>query len=172
MTTGLLCMALSAYLVITGQLSGGALVATMMIVWRLTGPMQNLFLAANALVRTRANIRQIENLMRLPIERESGIKPAVRPQLGGELGFARVSFRYANDADPALLGLNFTVAPGAMVPASRPCSNCWCAFMRRRRAPSVSTRWTCASWPRLSCAAISAICRSNAKSSTAPCART
>ncbi len=115
MTTGLLCMALSAYLVITGQLSGGALVATMMIVWRLTGPMQNLFLAANALVRTRANIRQIENLMRLPIERESGIKPAVRPQLGGELGFARVSFRYANDADPALLGLNFTVAPGEMV---------------------------------------------------------
>jgi ATP-binding cassette subfamily B protein len=120
MTTGLLCMALSAWLVIGGQLSGGALVATMMIVWRLTGPMQNLFLAANALVRTRANIRQIENLMRLPLERESGIKPALRPQLGGELGLARVSFRYANDADPALLGLNFSVAPGEMVAIAGP----------------------------------------------------
>ena len=120
MATGLLCMALSAWLVIGGQLSGGALVATMMIVWRLTGPMQNLFLAANALVRTRANIRQIENLMRLPLERESGIKPALRPQLGGELGLARVSFRYANDADPALLGLNFNVAPGEMVAIAGP----------------------------------------------------
>ncbi|MCE3263193.1 MAG: transporter ATP-binding protein YvcR [Pseudoduganella sp.] len=120
MVTGLLCMALSAWLVIDGQLSGGALVATMMIVWRLTGPMQNLFLAANALVRTRANIRQVENLMRLPIERESGIKPALRPQLGGELGLARVSFRYANDADPVLLGLNFNVAPGEMVAIAGP----------------------------------------------------
>ncbi|SFV02402.1 peptidase domain-containing ABC transporter [Pseudoduganella namucuonensis] len=120
MCTGLFAMAASAWLAIAGNLTGGAMVATMMIVWRLTGPIQNVFLAASSLVRTRSNIRQIENLMRLPMERESGIKPVARPELSGELAFARVSFRYANDADPALLGLNFTVEPGQMVVIAGP----------------------------------------------------
>jgi ABC-type bacteriocin/lantibiotic exporter with double-glycine peptidase domain len=99
MCTGLFSMAASAYLTISGNLTGGALVATMMIVWRLTGPIQNVFLATSSLVRTRTNIRQIENLMRLQ---------------------SRVSFRYANDADPALLGLNFSVEPGQMVVIAGP----------------------------------------------------
>lgn len=120
MCTGLFAMAASAYLSISGNLTGGAMVATMMIVWRLTGPIQNVFLAASSLVRTRTNIRQIENLMRLQTERESGIKPVVRPAVTGELSLSRVSFRYANDADPALLGLNFSVEPGQMVVIAGP----------------------------------------------------
>ncbi len=120
MCTGLFAMAASAYLSITGNLTGGAMVATMMIVWRLTGPIQNVFLAVSSLVRTRTNIRQIENLMRLQTERESGIKPTVRPAVTGELSLSRVSFRYANDADPALLGLNFSVEPGQMVVIAGP----------------------------------------------------
>jgi ATP-binding cassette subfamily B protein len=115
MCTGLLSLAASAYLAIVGQLSGGAMIATMMIVWRLTGPIQNVFLAATSLIRTRTNIRQIENLMRLPIERDSGVNQIVRPELNGALNFSRVSFRYANDADPALLGINFSVDPGQLV---------------------------------------------------------
>lgn len=120
MCTGLFAMAASAYLTISGNLTGGAMVATMMIVWRLTGPIQNVFLAASSLVRTRTNIRQIENLMRLQTERESGIKASVRPAVTGELSLSRVSFRYANDADPALLGLNFSVEPGQMVVIAGP----------------------------------------------------
>lgn len=120
MCTGLFAMAASAYLAVAGNLTGGAMVATMMIVWRLTGPIQNVFLAASSLVRTRTNIRQIENLMRLQTERESGIKPVVRPAVTGELSLSRVSFRYANDADPALLGLNFSVEPGQMVVIAGP----------------------------------------------------
>lgn len=115
MSTGLLSLATSAYLAIVGQLSGGAMIATMMIVWRLTGPIQNVFLAATSLIRTRTNIRQIENLMRLPIERDSGVNQIVRPELNGALNFSRVSFRYTNDADPALLGINFSVEPGQLV---------------------------------------------------------
>ncbi|WP_420476803.1 peptidase domain-containing ABC transporter [Noviherbaspirillum sp. ST9] len=115
MCTGLFSLAVSAYLAIIGQLSGGAMIATMMIVWRLTGPIQNVFLAATSLVRTRTNIRQVENLMRLQIERDSGVNQIVRPELNGALNFSRVSFRYANDADPALLGINVTIDAGQLV---------------------------------------------------------
>jgi len=114
-TTGLAALALSAYLAIHGQISGGTMVATMMILWRVTSPLQNIFMAATALVRIRANIRQVENLMRLQGESEVGATQTIRPSVQGSLSFARVSFRYVTDADPALLGVSFSVEPGQVV---------------------------------------------------------
>ncbi len=114
-TTGLLSLALSAYLSIIGQITTGTMVATMMIIWRLVGPIQNIFQSATSLVRMRSNLRQIENLMRLKGESDTGVIQTIRPIVQGTLSFARVSFRYANDADPVLLGVSFTVNPGQLV---------------------------------------------------------
>jgi len=114
-TTGLVALALSAYLAIHAQISGGTMVATMMILWRVTSPLQNIFMAATALVRIRANMRQVENLMRLQGESEVGATQTIRPSAQGSLSFARVSFRYVTDADPALLGVSFSVEPGQVV---------------------------------------------------------
>lgn len=114
-STGLLSLALSAYLAIIGQITSGTMVATMMIIWRLVGPIQNIFQSATSLVRTRSNVRQIENLMRLKGESETGVIQTIRPIVQGALSFTRVSFRYANDADPVLLGVSFTASPGQLV---------------------------------------------------------
>lgn len=117
--TGLVALAVSAYAAIQGDITGGAMVATMMIVWRLTGPLQNFFLAAASLVKIRSSMAQIENLMRLPSE-TAGRAHAVRPASQGALSFARVSFRYTNDADPALLGISLSIAPGQVVVITGP----------------------------------------------------
>ena len=113
--TGISALAVSAYLAIQGELSSGALLATMIIVWRLTGPMQNIFLATISLAQVRGQMRQIENLMRLQGERDDSTRLTIRPELHGALNFARVSFRYANDADPALLGINLNAQPGQVL---------------------------------------------------------
>jgi len=113
--TGLFALALSAYLTIQGDISGGTMVATMMILWRVTGPMQNIFLAATSVVTIRSSIRQVDNLVRIRSESETGVLQTVTPVAGGTLSFARVSFRYANDADPVLLGVSFSVTPGQVV---------------------------------------------------------
>lgn len=120
--TGLLALGVSAYAAIQGDISGGSMIATMMIVWRLTGPMQNFFLAAASLVRIRSSMLQIENLMRLPTEAESTGRArfAARPASQGSISFARVSFRYTNDADPALLGISLNVAPGEIIVITGP----------------------------------------------------
>jgi ABC-type bacteriocin/lantibiotic exporter with double-glycine peptidase domain len=107
-------------LVIYGGITGGAIIATMMMVWRLTGPMQSIFLAVTALMRTRGTVRQIENLMKLQGEGEGGVNQSIMPEMSGIISFSRVSFRYANDADPALLGVTFTVRPGQMVVVTGP----------------------------------------------------
>ena len=113
--TGLMALALSAYLTIRGDISGGTMVATMMILWRVTGPMQNIFLAAASVVHIRSSIRQVENLMRIRGESETGVLQTIGSVAGGTLSFARVSFRYANNADPVLLGVSFSVASGQVI---------------------------------------------------------
>ena len=119
-TTGLLALALSAYLAIKGEISSGTMLATMMILWRITGPMQNIFIASNSLVQIDSNVRQVENLMRLTGETDSGVTQSLRPDTQGSLSFNRVSFRYNKDSDPALLGLSFTADPGQMLVIAGP----------------------------------------------------
>lgn len=110
--TGVITLAVSAILAINGLLTGGAMIAAMMIVWRLVGPMQSIFNAGMSIVKIRTTMRQIENLMHLRGERDDGVRQAIRPAIDGNLSFIRVSFRYANDADPALLGINLRLEFG------------------------------------------------------------
>lgn len=114
-STGLLTLALAAVLVIKGEVTGGAMIATMMLAWRVTGPIQNIVLSAASLVRVRTIMNQAENLMRLKVERDGGVRQTIRPEIHGEISFSRVSFRYASDADPALLGATFSIEAGQVV---------------------------------------------------------
>ena len=118
--TGVAVLIVSAVLVTNGAITSGAMIATMILTWRLTGPMQNVFLAATSVARVRTNIRQIENLMKLPGERDIGVRQTIRPEMRGGLTLSRVSFRYANDADPALLGVTFAAQPKQMVAVTGP----------------------------------------------------
>ncbi len=118
--TGFSVLALSAVNAVEGVISNGALVATMMMVWRLTGPMQNFFLAATSLVKINTSMHQIENLMHLATEADSGVHQTIRPSSQGAISFSRTSMRYINDSDPALLGISFYIAPKRIVVITGP----------------------------------------------------
>lgn len=113
--TGLMGLATSAYLVMSGHISGGTMLATMMIFWRVTSPLENLFMASTTLSQTQENIVQTDRLMRLRGESDMGVTQTIRGEARGSLSFSRVSFRYTNDADPALLGVSFNAEPGQLV---------------------------------------------------------
>lgn len=119
MATGVTVLGVSVVGVIQGWMSSGALIATLIIVWRLVGPLQNLLMAIGTWARVSGTIRQLEALMRLPVE-ERTPKRTKRPATSGTLQFVRASFRYTNDADPALLGVTFSVAPGRMAAITGP----------------------------------------------------
>ncbi|MCK6413628.1 MAG: ATP-binding cassette domain-containing protein [Azonexus sp.] len=118
--TGLGTLATAAYMTIEGAVGGGVMVATMMLVWRLTGPMQNFFSAAASLIKVRSSMQQIETLMRMPMESDGGVRQTIRPPVLGSVSYSRVSFRYTNDADPALLGISFEVEPGQVMVITGP----------------------------------------------------
>lgn len=101
--------------VIDGKITVGALVAVMALVWRTLSPLQSAFLSFSRVQQTLKSMKQINQLMRLKVERHSGHSGAMAKELNGRIKVERISFRYGPDQDPALLGISFDVHPGEMV---------------------------------------------------------
>ncbi len=96
-------------------MSIGALIAVMALVWRVLSPIQSLFLSYTKLGQILQTIGQINQLMKLPVERDTSKSALLMPEIKGRIAFDRVSFRYGPDQDPALLGVSFDIAPGELV---------------------------------------------------------
>ncbi|HEB80141.1 MAG TPA: ATP-binding cassette domain-containing protein, partial [Rhodospirillales bacterium] len=120
MSTGVTAMAIVSVSAMNGAVAGGSIIATMMIVWRLTGPLQNAFMSSTTLVRIISSIRQINNLMKMNIENDPSNHQSVRPDIKGAVSLSRVSFRYSMISDPALIGVTFNIKPGELVSLTGP----------------------------------------------------
>lgn len=118
--TGLAVLVASAYLVIQGAVTGGTIMATMILTWRLIAPLQNLFTALTGWSRIKQNTFQVNQLMRLPQEDDGHNPEANRFVNQGSIDFNRVSFRYAPDLDPALLGITFKVPVRKLIGVTGP----------------------------------------------------
>ena len=101
--------------VIGGEMTLGALVASMILVWRVLAPLQTGFVVINKVGQVRSSIRQLNNLMAMRPERAQGVMPEPLKNIRGRVTFSRVSLRYSAEADPALVGANFDVEPGEVV---------------------------------------------------------
>jgi len=102
-------------MVINGDMTIGALIATMALVWRVLTPLQGAFLSFFKFQQLSKSIAQINQLMRLKVEQHSGQSSLLLSQLEGHIKVDRVSFRYGPEEDPALLGVSFDVNPGEMI---------------------------------------------------------
>ena len=115
MLSGLATIMIGVLGVIDGTMTIGGLIAAMMLVWRVLSPLQTGFTLIQRIEQVRGSIRQIDGLMQLKPERDP--KAMVQPlkNVKGRISFSRVSLRYNNDADPALVGVSFEVEPGEVV---------------------------------------------------------
>lgn len=118
--TVLAALTASIIAALDGAISVGAVVAVMIIMWRVVGPLQSGFLSLTTLFRVFGSVRQIDNLMRLRGDRDSLALRQAPPAFKGDVSFSRVSFRYSQDADPALLGVTFRVPPGKVCAIAGP----------------------------------------------------
>ncbi|MEO5335513.1 MAG: ABC transporter transmembrane domain-containing protein [Magnetospirillum sp. WYHS-4] len=114
-SAGTSTVAYGVFKVFDASMTMGGLVASMMLVWRVLAPLQTGFLTLTRLTQVRSSINQINNLMNLKAERQTGAE--VRPvrRIRGRVTFSRVSLRYSPESDPALVGVSFDVEPGQVV---------------------------------------------------------
>ncbi len=113
--SGIAVLGFGTFKVMAGTMTVGGLIATMALVWRVLSPLQAGFLAFSRLEQVKQSIRHINQLMKLRTEQHTGKSSLLGRSFGGRVMFDRVSFRYAADTDPALLGASFTAKPGELV---------------------------------------------------------
>lgn len=112
---GLATVSFGVFRVLGGHMTIGALVASMILVWRILAPLQSAFVSMTRLTQVKSSIGQINGLMNLKAERESDkvVNPLAR--FKGYVSLSRVSMRYNPESDPALVGVSFDVEPGEVV---------------------------------------------------------
>ncbi len=113
--SALVVLSLGALSVIDGEMSIGALIATMALVWRVLTPLQSLFLALSKFQQTFKSMRQINQLMKMPEEKKNINSGLVLSNMQGHIWLNSISFRYGANQNPALMGVSVTIEPGEMV---------------------------------------------------------
>ncbi len=113
--SGVTVLGLSTLKVMQGEMSMGALIAVMALVWRVLSPLQSAFLSFSKFQQTLKAIKQVNQLMQLKVERHNGQSGLMMADIKGRISVDRISFRYGPDQDPALLGISFQVMPGELL---------------------------------------------------------
>lgn len=98
----------------------GTVIASMMLTWRIVGPVQTAFVNLTRIDRVRNAAGQVDRLMALRTERDAAGGGGAPRTFQGRFELERVSFRYSLDTDPALVGASFVVEPGALAVVTGP----------------------------------------------------
>ncbi|WP_169747449.1 peptidase domain-containing ABC transporter [Belnapia moabensis] len=113
--SGLAAVVVGAVAVLHGGMSAGSLIAGMMLLWRVLGPLQTGFAMLSRWEQTQASIRQVDSLMALETERPAAAEARMAPPEAGAISFQRVTLRYLPQSEPVLAGASLTIRPGEVV---------------------------------------------------------
>jgi ATP-binding cassette subfamily C protein LapB len=115
-SSSIILVLLGMYLVKDGNLTVGALIATVLLSSRAIAPIGQI---ANLMTRyhqSKGALKTLEGIMALPVERPHGKRFLHRPNLDGKLTFDKVSFSYPNTGNRKVLdGVSFTISAGEKV---------------------------------------------------------
>lgn len=106
---------LGVHMIWAGSMSAGALVATMILVWRVLTPFYSLCTMIPRLEQLRNSIIQVNDLMDIDTEAEEAKSYSRLQKLKGAVSFHNVSFRYSDSTDDIFSGLSFEAKPGDLV---------------------------------------------------------
>ncbi|MHA7772764.1 peptidase domain-containing ABC transporter [Roseibium sp. M-1] len=117
---GVLVLGIGAMRVMNGDMSMGALIATMALCWRVLNPMNQAFLSITQLAQSRTVVDQINNLMQVQLEREPGHLPKITRDIRGDLKISSLVLRYPGATEASLKGLELTIKQGETVAITGP----------------------------------------------------
>ena len=110
--------------VMSGAMSGGALIVCTILAMRLLSPIQQGLMVAVRAPEILDLFGQLDALMHLPGRRRAGAQPAARPPEGAAeaatLTLDGVVFGYASGSAPALKGVSARVPPGGLLAVAGP----------------------------------------------------
>jgi ATP-binding cassette subfamily C protein LapB len=106
---------IGVYLILDGQLSVGALVASTMLSGRVLAPIAGIASVITRATQTFVSLKALNRVMALERERPPERSYIARRIKGGSVAFENVTFRYPNGALNALENVSFRVSPGERI---------------------------------------------------------
>ncbi|MGI9434210.1 MAG: peptidase domain-containing ABC transporter [Geminicoccaceae bacterium] len=101
--------------VMNGDLTIGALIACMALVWRVLAPWQQCIGLLPRISQLRSEIKILDQTMRLPAESDNRPRRLVANKGRGEFHVEGVTLTYEGASRPALLGVDLSIAAGELV---------------------------------------------------------
>lgn len=104
-----------AHLIWTGVISTGALVATMILVWRILTPFYSVCTIIPRLEQLRNSILQVNKLMDIETETQMARLASRLSKIRGDIAFNDVSLRYIEEGETVFSNLTFEAKFGELV---------------------------------------------------------
>lgn len=103
------------HMIWSGSMTTGALVAVMILVWRVLTPFYSLCTMVPRLEQLRNSIVQVNNLMDIETESEEAKSYSRLTKIKGEIYFHDVGFRYGDESDYTFQSLSFQARAGDLI---------------------------------------------------------
>lgn len=113
--SAIITIGVGTHMIWAGTLSTGALVATMILVWRVITPFYSLCTMIPRLEQLRHSVIQVNNLMDIETEEQKAKFASVLATIKGNIAFNNVGLKYSDDADEIFSNITFTAAAGDLV---------------------------------------------------------
>ncbi len=113
--SGVLIVAGGVMLASEGDMTMGAIIAAMMLNSRVIGPVSQIAGMIIRLDRTMLSLNNIDEIMKMPVEREQNQNYLSRPNLDGNIVFKDVNFAYKGQKFDVLKNINLTIKKGEKV---------------------------------------------------------
>lgn len=110
-----LVVVVGVILISRAELTMGALVASVILTGRAMAPLSQVAGLLTRLHQSREGLRQLDELMKRPVERPAGKHFISMPSIQGKVEFQDVIFHYPGQSVPALNGVSFVIEPGEHV---------------------------------------------------------
>ncbi|WP_228126522.1 type I secretion system permease/ATPase [Candidatus Marinarcus aquaticus] len=103
------------YLASEGEMTMGAIIASMMLNGRVIAPVSQIVGMIIRLDRTMLSLNNIDEIMNMPVERNDAQRYLSRPDLSGDIQFKDITFSYKGKNFDVLKNLNITIKEGEKV---------------------------------------------------------
>lgn len=115
MFTALATVFTGIFLVLDQSISPGALIACVMLIWRITGPAQLAFSSSSKFTMLNGAIDQFDRFMQARTEHNELQIDIIDETKAPAISFQHVTLRYSAEGEPALSGVTFDILPGESV---------------------------------------------------------
>lgn len=113
--SGIIIVAGGVLLASEGTITMGAIIAAMMLNSRVIGPVSQIAGMIIRLDRTMLSLNNIDEIMKMPVERQNNQKYLSRPNLEGDIVFKDINFAYKDQKFDVLKNINLTVKKGEKI---------------------------------------------------------